>query len=100
MLYRDLDYNKYENQLLYNKIDRFQIQQDINGDLKILLKMKSKDEESLGLFSYIVKNYERVFIGSSICLEFVDRIASLPSGKEDFVISHYQKKRTEDERTI
>ena len=89
MLYPDLDYHKQENQVLYNKIDRFQIRQDKEGDIQILLKMKKKEDENPGQYSYVRKNYEKHFIGSSVALSFVDEIPPLPSGKEDYCVSEY-----------
>lgn len=89
MLYPDLDYHKQENQVLYNKIDRFQIRQDKEGDIQILLKMKKKEDEDPGQYSYVRKNYEKHFIGSSVALSFVDEIPPLPSGKEDYCVSEY-----------
>ena len=90
LLYRNLDYNNYENQVIYNKIDRFKIQQDEHGDLTIILKMKNSRDESFQLFSYVIDNYKNCFPGSEIYLRFVDKIDALPSGKEDYVISKYE----------
>jgi len=90
LLYRNLDYNNIENQVIYNKIDRFQIQQDEHGDLTIILKMKNSRDESFQLFSYVIDNYKNCFSGSEIFLRFVDKIDALPSGKEDYVISKYE----------
>ena len=89
MLYPDLDYHKQENQVLYNKIDRFQIRQDKEGNIQILLKMKKKEDEDPGQYSYVRNNYEKHFIGSSVALSFVDEIPPLPSGKEDYCVSEY-----------
>ena len=91
MLYPELDYHKFENQLLYNKIDRFQIQQDENGDISVLLKMKLKVDESTETFNYILENYRNAFLGSLIKISFVNIIEALPSGKEDYVISKFYK---------
>ena len=90
MLYPDLDYHKPENQNLYNKIDKFQIRQDSEGDIHILLKLKDKTEEG-GQFSYILTNFENQFVGSEVTLSFVDEIPVLPSGKEDYCISDYKR---------
>ncbi len=89
MLYPDLDYNKYENQILYNKIDRFQIQQDARGDIKIFLKMKNSIDKDYDLFGFVIDNYKKTFPGSLISIEFVDSIKTMPSGKEDYVSSDY-----------
>jgi phenylacetate-CoA ligase len=90
MLYPDLDFHNKNNQIIYNKIDRFQIQQDEKGDLAIFLKMKDKKDEDLNTFNYLKTNYKHYFPGSEIIIKFVTKIDSLPSGKEDFVISKYQ----------
>ena len=90
MLYPDLDYHRTENQNLYNKIDRFQIRQDSEGDIHILLKLKDKAEEN-GQFSYIRTNFENQFVGSEVTLSFVDEIPVLPSGKEDYCVSDYKR---------
>lgn len=90
MMYPDLDYHKQESQALYNKIDRFQIRQDRNGDIQILLKMKDKNDEDPRVFSFIKTNYERHFTGSAVELSFVDEIPLLPSGKEDYCVSDFE----------
>ncbi len=89
MMYPDLDYHKLEHQILYNKIDRFQIRQDKQGDIQILLKMKDKADET-NQFDFIVDNYEKHFVGSKVALTFVDEIPTLPSGKEDYCVSEYE----------
>ena len=88
MMYPDLDYHKLENQILYNKIDRFQIRQDKQGDIRILLKLKDKADET-DQFDFIVDNYEKHFVGSQVTLTFVDEIPTLPSGKEDYCVSEF-----------
>lgn len=88
MLYPDMDYHKQENQILYNKIDRFQIRQDKAGDIQILLKMKDADDEN-NQFDYVIDNYRNHFTGSKITLSFVKSIPPLPSGKEDYCVSEY-----------
>ncbi|HOM66396.1 MAG TPA: hypothetical protein PK591_11345 [Ignavibacteriales bacterium] len=90
MLYPNLDYHKIENQILYNKIDKFQIKQDENGDILVLLKMKNKNDESHQKYSYIIENYKSYFPGSKCEINFVSEIKGLVSGKEDYVISEYQ----------
>ena len=89
MMYPDLDYHKLENQILYNKIDKFQIRQDKQGDIQILLKMKDKADET-DQFDFIVGNYENHFVGSRVSLTFVDEIPTLPSGKEDYCVSEFE----------
>lgn len=91
MLYPDLDYHSIENQIEYNKIDRFQIRQDKEGDIQILLKMKEGAGE-LKITESILENYRRHFVGSNITLLIVDDIPTLPSGKEDYCISEYEYK--------
>ena len=91
MLYPQLDYHNVEYQQEYNKIDRFQIRQDSNGDIQILLKMK----EGAGDPMYreeIMENYRRHFVGSEVTLRIVDEIPLLPSGKEDYCVSEYNYK--------
>lgn len=89
MMYPDLNYHKLENQILYNKIDRFQIRQDKAGDIKILLKMKNKADEIAQMYDYIIMNYRNHFKGSEVTLYFVDEIPTLPSGKEDYCVSEF-----------
>jgi phenylacetate-CoA ligase len=89
MLYRDNDYHNADNVLIYNKIDRFQIRQDKEGDIRVLLKLKDPNENR-NQFDYIISNYSNHFIGSKVTLEFVDKIPTLPSGKEDYCVSEYK----------
>lgn len=88
MLYRDNDYHNADNVEIYNKIDRFQIRQDKEGDIRVLLKLKDPKEDR-GQFEYIITNYSNHFVGSKVSLEFVDEIPTLPSGKEDYCVSDY-----------
>ena len=90
LLYPDKDYHKLENQVLYNKIDRFQIRQDKKGDIQVLLKMKEKVDEDLDRYSFIVTNFRNHFQGSNVTLSFVDEIPVLPSGKEDYCVSEFE----------
>lgn len=92
MMYPDLDYHKFENQVLYNMIDKFQIRQDKDGDIHILLKMKDKADEDPTKYSFVITNYRNHFIGSEVSLTFVDEIPVLPSGKEDYCVSEYDYK--------
>ena len=88
MLYRDNDYHNEANCVIYNKIDQFQIRQDKQGDIRILLKLKDPNEDHQ--FDYCVTNFEKHFVGSKVSLEFVDSIPPMPSGKEDYCISEYE----------
>lgn len=92
LLYPDRDYHKLENQVLYNKIDRFQIRQDKEGNIHILLKMKDKTDEDPSKYSFVVTNYRNHFVGSEVSLSFVDEIPVLPSGKEDYCVSEFEYK--------
>ncbi len=89
MLYRNNDYHNEENCILYNKIDRFQIRQDKQGDIRVLLKLKDKNEPHKQ-FEYILDNYRNHFAGSEVSLEFVEEIPLLLSGKEDYCVSEYK----------
>ena len=89
MLYRDNDYHNAANVEIYNKIDRFQIRQDKEGDIRVLLKLKDPSENQ-SQFDYIISNYSNHFVGSIVSLEFVDEIPLLPSGKEDYCVSEYK----------
>lgn len=92
MLYRDNDYHNDENCVIYNKIDRFQIRQDKEGNIRILLKLKDP-KENQEQFAYCIENFEKHFVGSKVTLEFVDVIPPMPSGKEDYCISEYEYKK-------
>lgn len=89
MMFKDLDIHSEDSQSLYRKMERFQIRQDRNGDLLIMIKPVNP-EESLETFSYVVKNFQSFFPGSIVDLEFVQDIPPLPSGKDDYCISEYQ----------
>ena len=88
MLYPNLDYHCVESQKEYNKIDRFQIRQDANGDIQILLKMKEGVKDT-AFREAIIENYKRHFVGSEVSLQIVDEIPLLPSGKEDYCVSDF-----------
>ena len=88
MLYPNLDYHNPDNQILYNKIDRFQIRQDTHGDILVLLKLKDKADPN-SQFDYVVTNFRNHFLGSEVSLQFVEDIPTLPSGKEDYCVSEY-----------
>lgn len=87
MLFPNMDFNPIENQREYNKIDRFQIRQDSEGDVQILLKLKEGME--LNIVEEILDNYRKHFVGSKVSLIFVDDIPTLPSGKEDYCVSDF-----------
>lgn len=89
MLYRNNNYHDAANVEIYNKIDRFQIRQDKEGNIRVLVKLKDSNEGHKQ-FEYILTNYRNHFIGSEVCLEFVDEIPLLPSGKEDYCVSEYK----------
>ena len=88
MMFRNLDYHSRENQKLYEKMDRFQIRQDCNGDILILIKPVDKSE-SIHTFDYVMDNFSTYFPDSKVELRFVDDIPTLPSGKEDYCVSEY-----------
>lgn len=90
MFYPRLDYHNPEYQKIYNKIDKFQIRQDCEGDIRILLKLKDPSEPK-EQFDYIVTNYENHFVDSQVVLDFVDEIPCMPSGKEDYCVSEYRR---------
>ena len=90
MFYPGLDYHNPEYQKVYNKIDKFQIRQDSEGDIRILLKLKDPTEPK-EQFDYIITNYENHFVDSKVVLDIVDEIPCLPSGKEDYCVSDYRR---------
>ena len=92
MMYPNLDYHNLESQVLYNKIDKFQIRQDKAGDIQVLLKMKDKADENPAIYDFIITNYRNHFVGSEVSLSFVDEIPVLPSGKEDYCLSEFEYK--------
>lgn len=89
MLYRDNDYHNEANCVIYNKIDKFQIRQDKDANIRILLKLKDPNEDH-AQFDYCVTNFENHFVDSKVSLEFVDEIPTMPSGKEDYCVSEYK----------
>ena len=88
MMFRNLDIHSEESQRLYEKMDRFQIRQDSNGDLRILIKPVDAGEP-LSTFEYIKDNFQTYFPESRVELLFVEEIPPLPSGKEDYCVSEY-----------
>ena len=91
MMFKDLDIHTEECQRLYEKMERFQIRQDKNGDLLILIKPVDP-AEPLSTFDYVKENFTVYFPGSKIDLKFVNDIPLLPSGKEDYCVSEYKLK--------
>ena len=89
MMFKDLDIHTEECQRLYERMEQFQIRQDRNGDLLILIKPADPEEE-LTTFSYIIENFHVFFPDSEITIKFVDSIPPLPSGKEDYCYSEYE----------
>ncbi len=88
MMFKDMDIHTEECQRLYERINQFQIRQDKNGDLTILIK-PTNPSESTKTFSYIVDNFHTFFPDSKVELLFVDSIPTLPSGKEDYCVSEF-----------
>ena len=89
MMFKDLDIHTEECQRLYERMEQFQIRQDKNGDLTILIKPVDPEEE-LATFSYISDNFRSYFPESKVVIKFVDSIPPLPSGKEDYCYSEYR----------
>ena len=90
MMFKDLDIHSEECQLLYEKMDQFQIRQDKKGDLTILIKPVDP-EENITTFAYIADNFKTYFPESKVEVKFVDTIPPLPSGKEDYCYSEYEQ---------
>ncbi len=88
MFFKDLDFHSEECQRLYEKMERFQIRQDKNGDILILIKPVDP-KESNDTFSYVLDNFSKFFPDSKVDIKFVDDIPPLPSGKEDYCVSEY-----------
>lgn len=91
MMFKDLDIHTEECQRLYERMDRFQIRQDKNGDLTILIKPVNPDEP-LSTFDYVKDNFSAFFPDSKIDVKFVNDIPLLPSGKEDYCVSEFEIK--------
>ena len=89
MMFKDLDIHTEECQRLYEKMEQFQIRQDKQGDLTILIKPVNP-EERIETFAYITENFQTYFPGSKVEVRFVDSIPTLPSGKDDYCYSEYQ----------
>lgn len=90
MMFKDLDNHTEETCQTYEKkIDRYQIRQDKNGDITVLIKPVNKKEQ-LSTFNYIKENFDNHFPDIKVSIVFVDNIPTLPSGKEEFCISEYE----------
>jgi phenylacetate-CoA ligase len=90
-LYPELDYTNSKNHLFYSKIDKFQFNQDENGDLVIFLKMKQSKDEDHKMYEYVIDNCLKYFPNSLVEIKFVNQIPLLNSGKEDYVVSNFQQ---------
>lgn len=90
MMFKNMDYHRAENEDLYLKIDQFQVHQDKQGDITILLKPKNSGEP-METFAYIEENFKANFPGSLIQLKYVDSIPKMSSGKDDYCISEYRQ---------
>lgn len=90
MMFKNMDYHRKEHEAIYQKIDQFQIRQDREGDICILIKPKERNEP-LSTFDYVISNFTNHFAGSKIELKFVEQIPKMASGKEDYCISEYKK---------
>lgn len=88
MMFPQLDYHSTANQLLYERMERFQVQQDEQGDIHILIKPVD-EAESVHTFDYIRHNFTTFFPDSKVTLSLVRDIPPLPSGKEDYCLSLY-----------
>ena len=88
MMFKDLDIHSEKSQRLYEKMDRFQIRQDKNGDIRILIRPVNP-KEPISTFQYIKDNFIFYFPDSDIDIILVDDIPPLPSGKEDYCVSEY-----------
>jgi phenylacetate-CoA ligase len=93
MMFKNMDYHRQENEEVYLKIDQFQVRQNKEGDICILIKPKDLNE-SLSTFDYVIDNFTKHFLGSNIELKFVVQIPKMASGKEDYCISEYEPKET------
>lgn len=89
MMFKDLDFHTEEYQRLYERMEQFQIRQDKNGDLTILIKPANQDED-IATFFYIKDNFRTYFPESKVEIKFVDSIPPLPSGKEDYCYSEFE----------
>ncbi|HOG36002.1 MAG TPA: hypothetical protein PK984_00845 [Paludibacteraceae bacterium] len=91
MMFKNMDYHKEEHQLIYQKMDKFQVYQDINGDILIRIVPKDRNE-SLETFKYLNENFSKCFPNSKIELQFVEYISPMKSGKLNYVVSDFHYK--------
>ncbi len=89
MMFKNMDYHRSEHEDLYRLMEQFQVRQDKNGDITILIKPKDK-LTSISTFSYVKDNFKKYFEDSNIDILFVDEIPKMPSGKEDYCVSDYK----------
>lgn len=90
MMFKNMDYHRAEHVELYQKIDQFQVYQDKWGDICILIKPKD-GKEPKSTFDYVIDNFTKYFTNSKIELKFVAEIPKMPSGKEDYCVSEYER---------
>ncbi len=88
MMFPDLDNHTEKNRQLYERIERYQIHQDKEGNISVSI-IPVNPQEPLTTFDYIKKNFENHFPGIQVTIKYVKEIAALPSGKENFCISEY-----------
>jgi phenylacetate-CoA ligase len=89
MMFLNMDYHTPLHQTIYNKMKRFQVRQDKNGDIEILIIPKDTNEP-MTTFAYIKDNFCKNFPGSLVAIKFVSEIPTMPSGKEDYCVSEYE----------
>lgn len=89
MMFKNMDYHKQENEDIYLKIAQFQVRQDKNGNICILINPRDKNE-SLSTFDYVVNNFAKSFSDSKVELKFVEYIRPLPSGKIEYCTSEFE----------
>jgi len=90
MMFKDMDYHKHEHEIIYQKMSQFQVRQDVNGDILILIKPNDL-KEPLSTFDYVKDNFKKYFESSKVEVSFVDKIPKMPSGKEDYCVSEYKQ---------
>ena len=90
MMFPNLDIHSAESCATYELIDKFQVRQDKNGDLDILIKKLDSGTDDETIY-YVIENFKKHFPTSEINLRFVNDIPTLPSGKEDYCVSEFTK---------
>lgn len=93
MMFPNLDIHSEESQRTYEKMAKFQIRQDTNGDLNILI-VPATEVTDFSVYDYIKDNFSKYFPESKIEISIVDQIPPLPSGKEDYCVSEYRPEST------